>query len=584
MGMSGAQKAVALDFASAPRVTINAADHGVLPDGSDATRPLKAALAACAQSGAQRLVFPRGRYDFWPDCAEEEYLYVSNNDEGLKRIVFPLRRCHGLTIDGQGSEFVFHGFVNPFLVQDSRDITFENFSVDFSRSFHSEGLIEAVREHGLDVRIGEQFPHEVRNGLLVFLAAKGEPSALTTVSNGGIYGSGHLLEYDTERRETAFMANDLFFNGTAAYPAEDLGDGRVRLRISGLTGRAGNTLSFGPNHRKHPAFVVSHSSGVSFEQITIHHAGGMGILAQFSHNLRVNRCRVTPSRGRMISTTADATHFVNCTGFIRLTENLFENHKDDATNIHGIYVQVTEVVSSRQVLVQLKHSQQHGLDFLRPGVPVEFVQGRSMIETGTAVVRNATRLNKEFTLLDLDADVPGDLQSGDAIAAIIEHAEVTITGNTIRNNRARGMLLNCRGKTLVEGNYFHTPGAAILFEGDAFEWFEQGGVRDCLIRGNTFDNCLYGVWGKAVIDVMAGIRERKKESRYNRNIRIENNLFRMFDELPLLHAYCVDGLTWTGNKVERTDAYPALKKGLKPFLISYCDNVTIDSDNPPPPT
>jgi hypothetical protein len=208
---------------------------------------------------------------------------------------------------------------------------------------------------------------------------------------------------------------------------------------------------------------------------------------------------------------------------------------------------------------------------------VEFVQGASMIDLGTAVVRGVTRLNKEFTSVTFEAKLPAEVRVGDVIAAAIDHPEVRIVSNTIRNNRARGMLLNCRGKTLVEGNYFHTPGAAILFEGDACEWFEQGGVRDCVIRDNMFDNCLFGVWGRAVIDVMPGIRERKEVSRYNRNIRIERNVFRMFDYLPLLHAYCVDGLTWKGNHVERTDAYPRLNKNLPPFLVSHCDNIVFDS-------
>jgi hypothetical protein len=558
--------------------TINAADFGVIPEQKDSTRPLMRALEACRLAGAKELLFSRGRYHFHPDFADEEYLFVSNNDEGLKRVVFALRKLEALTIDGQGSEFIFHGFLNPFIVRECRDITFRNFSVDCSRPFHSEGVIVAVHDHGMDVRIGEQFPYKVRNGQLVFVANTEGDSPLTTVSNSGIYGSGHLLEYDTQRRETAAMAKDMFFNGTKAYPAEELGGRIVRLRIPGLVGTPGNTLSFGPNHRNHPTFVVTRSADVNFENITIHHAGGMGIIGQFSHNLRVRACKVTPSPGRMISTTADATHFVNCTGAIELTDNLFENHKDDATNIHGIYVQVAEILSGREVVVQLKHAQQNGLDIFHPGSAVELVHGQSLMEFGVATIEAVSKLNKEFTILSFAGPLPCELKVGDAIAAVIEHAEVRIVGNTIRNNRARGMLLNCRGRTLVEGNYFHTPGAAILFEGDAFEWFEQGGVRDCLIRNNIFDNCLFGVWGQAVIDVMAGIREQKEVSRYNRNIRIENNTFRMFDALPLLHAYCVDGLRWSCNKVEQTDAYAPANKGLPPFIISHCDNVKIDTE------
>jgi hypothetical protein len=557
---------------------IHVADYGVLPNGKDCARALKQALAACRAEGVKRLVFPKGRYEFHPEHADEAYLFVSNNDEGLKRIAFPLVGFNDLTIDGQGSEFVFHGFINPFVVQDSSTIAFENFSVDFERSFHSEAIIVGVHDVGVDVRIPQQFPYRIRNGLLVFVLSEGSNGPLTSVSKGDVCGSGHLLEFDTVKRETAYMAKDYFFNGTSCYPARDLGGGVVRLLVPGLVGEVGNTLVFGPDHRNHPGFVITRSRDVSFQNITLHHAGGMGILGQLSHNIRVDGCKVTPSRGRMLSTTADATHFVNCTGAIRLTNNLFENQKDDATNIHGTYVQVTEIAGPNEVMVRLMHRQQHGFDFLSPGVEVEFVHGKSMITLGTATVTEATRLNKEFTRVLFDQALPKDLVVGDALASLRDCPEVTIAGNIVRNNRARGMLLNCRGRTVVENNFFHTPGAAILFEGDSFFWFEQGGVRDCVIRNNRFDNCLFGVWGKAVIDVKAGIQERKEESRYNRNILIEDNLFRVFGEPSLLHAYCVDGLTWRNNQVEKTDAYPASGKAAKRFDVSHCDNVMIDGE------
>jgi hypothetical protein len=278
----------------------------------------------------------------------------------------------------------------------------------------------------------------------------------------------------------------------------------------------------------------------------------------------------------MISTTADATHFVNCTGKIKLLNNLFQNQKDDATNIHGIYVQVVEQIDDHTVMIQLKHRQQHGFDFLRTGTQVELVRGKSMITYATRVVDSVERLNKECTKVSFTQPLPDGLRVGDAMAEIRDYPEVTIADNIIRNNRARGMLLNCRGKTVVQDNYFHTPGAAILFEGDSHFWFEQGGVSDCVIRNNTFDNCVFGVWGKAVIDVKAGIRENKETSRYNKNMRIENNVFRMYDGGLLLNAYCVDGLLWRSNKVERTSAYPERKNAQKRFEVNFCDNVKIE--------
>jgi len=138
------------------------------------------------------------------------------------------------------------------------------------------------------------------------------------------------------------------------------------------------------------------------------------------------------------------------------------------------------------------------------------------------------------------------------------------------------MLLNCRGETLVENNYFHTPGAALLFEGDARFWFEQGGVRNCIIRNNTFDNCLFGVWGKAVIDVAAGISEGFETSRYNKNITITGNTFRIFDDASLLNVYGVDGLTWKDNKISKNNEYLPARIGQDRYIVKHSDNISID--------
>ena len=60
---------------------------------------------------------------------------------------------------------------------------------------------------------------------------------------------------------------------------------------------AGNTLVFYPNHRKAPAFIVSDSDNVRIQNVTIHHAGGMGVVGQCALDLcsRKKR-RAGPSR------------------------------------------------------------------------------------------------------------------------------------------------------------------------------------------------------------------------------------------------------------------------------------------------
>ena len=553
---------------------INVKDYGVLPGKIDCTPGLLKALEACKKSENAELIFPSGEYHFYPDFGVDKYYFVSNNDEGLKRIVFHLENFKNLTIDGHNSSFIFHGFVNPFVVDNSGNITFKNFSVDCSRTFHNEAIILANNPDGIDVEIPENFPFRVINGVLLFTDGTSDDGPKTTVSKSSLYPYTSLLEFDSKKRETAFMVYDYYLNGVPLV-AKSLGGRKVRIYLEGLKGTVGNIMTFGAATRNYPGFILTNSSDIVFNNITIHHTGGMGIIGQRTHNILVNKCKVTPSQGRVISCTADATHFVNCTGKIEISHCLFENQKDDATNIHGIYVQITKKIAANEAIVQLKHSQQLGFDFLVKNAKVEFVKGKSLITKGYATVKNARRINKDFTQVVFSSDIPAGIAEGDAVAEVIEYPEIYIHNNTIQKNRARGMLLNCRGKTIVDNNYFHSPGAALLFEGDASYWFEQGGVTNCTISNNIFENCLFGVWGKAVIDVAAGIHEDKETSRYNRNIQIYGNTFRIFDDVLLLNLYGVDGLVWKNNKIERTTAYPVIHKSISLFKIEHSNNIEI---------
>jgi hypothetical protein len=540
-------------------------------DGSDTSPVVARALEQCKVAGAKKILFPRGVYEFWPDRAAEEYLFASNNDPGLKRIAFPIRDLENIEIDGQGSTFIFHGGISAFVVERSRGVTLKNFSIDWKRPFHNEARILAVTESGIDLEISGQFPYKVQKGLLYFLD-----------ENGGSCGKrnrdacpvGDLLEFDSQKRETAYMVRDYY---SAPYvPASVIAPGRVRIVQPGLKVTAGNTLVFGMTNRDYPAMTLTDSSSIKVESVIIHHAGGMGILAQRCRDMELDHVKVTPSPGRMISVPADATHFVNCAGRIVMSHCLFENQLDDATNIHGIYAQVTRLLSPAEIEVKLVHPQQRGVGFVAAGDPVEFVHADSLISFAHARAKSVVRVNGEYTRIAMEGPPAQELRPGDAVASTAGYPDVVIRNSTIRNNRARGLLLGSRGKILIEDNTFHTPGAAILMEGDARYWFEQAGVRDLTIRRNSFDNCNYGVWGKAVIEVAAGIEPAlRDQSRYNRNIVIEENVFRVFDQTRLVLAYSVDGLIVRNNRIERTSAYPARKEDYPPFDITNSDRVNI---------
>jgi len=558
-----------LASAAAAGATLDAARFGAIPDdGQDDTLAVRAALEQAKRQGAERLVFPKGRYDFYPDQAVERYQFISNNDEGLKRIAFSIEGMEAFEVDGQGSGFLFHGYISPFAIDGSRGIALRNFSVDYARPFHSEGKILCVTNTYADLEIAPEYPFSVENGLLKFHDGKAGKART-------LYPVRGLLEFDPVKRETAYQARDYGLGDDIL--AQDLGNRRVRLLREKLKGTPGNVFVFGPSHRLVCGIAISDSRDVTVEDVTLFHCGGMGVIGQRSRDLFVRRVKVTPPPGkeRLVSLTADATHFVNCGGQVVLEDCLFELQKDDATNVHGIYVRIVERLSPAAVLVKLVHPQQFGFDFIRKGQTLELVKGPALTPLAYPVVKSVERLNKEYTRLTFKAPLPEAVEVGDALAASDGYAALTIRGCTIRGNRARGILLNSRGPTVVENNVFHTAGAAILFEGDARFWYEQAGVSDCVIRNNLFENCNYGVWGGALIECRAGIDPAfRATSRYNSNIRITGNTIRAFHP-ALLDFYSVRGLTFTNNVVEKTDAYPPWKPAAPRYVTADCDDVTL---------
>ena len=533
---------------------------------NDAGPAIRTALAHCAETRAARLILPGGELRIRPDRAVEKYQFISNNDEGLKRIAFDLAGLHDFVIEGAGTELLFTGFVSPFSLEHCRNITIRDLTIDFTRTFHSEGRVRAAGNGWLDLEFPDEYRCDLSDGCLRFLDDERR-----------VYPYSSLLEFDAERREPAFLADDYWLSGHTL-PAERRPDGRIRIFRNDLKATVGNTMVFGAARRLNPAITLSDSQDIAILDVKIYHCGGMGVIAQRSRNIEIERLQVVPSPGkdRMISITADATHFANCGGRIRLIDCTFENQKDDAANIHGLYMPVAEAVGLKQIRVRWGHSGQYGVDFLVPGMTVELVDNRTLETYARRTVDRIDRLNKEHAAVTFTEPLPENLRPDHLIAADEPGPDVLISGCRMSGNRARGLLIGSRGRVVIENNRFHIAGASILFEGDGNFWFEQSGVRDVIIRNNLFENGNYGSrsWGSACIAVGSGIPQRQA-SRYHRNIRVEGNLFRVFDP-RIVNLYCVDGFRFSeDNRIVRTQDYPAVFDPKLHFLFDQCDRVEI---------
>ena len=91
--------------------------------------------------------FNKDRYDFYPADAQQREYYVSNHDQNQpKKVGICIEDWNNITIDGGGSDFIFHGQMLPLAVVNSSNVTLRNFSIDFENPHIAQ--VEIIENKG----------------------------------------------------------------------------------------------------------------------------------------------------------------------------------------------------------------------------------------------------------------------------------------------------------------------------------------------------------------------------------------------------------------------------------------------------
>lgn len=534
--------------------TIDIAAHSGQYDPQDMTPFIYALLQQHQGQQGLKLRFPKGIYHFHPQHALGKYHCATNHDNGYRYFAFPLIGWRDIEIDGQGSELIFHGRIIPFLIEDSHNVTLRNLTIDWQTPFTLEGRVVASdpARSAVEIEIPEEFPAVWENGKLIMRAEGWEERIL-----------GENIVFDPTTRATAYRSDDYYIPKPDNFdiPVVQKAPGRYELqtRFSRALPPVGSILTFKgvfTQNRHSPAIHAIASSGVTVEDLTIHHCGGMGLVAERTADVTVRRMQVVlrPGSPRMITTTADATHFCNCRGRVLIEDCRFENMLDDATNVHGTYVRVTRIEGADRVIARINHPQQAGFEFAGAGDTVDVVDAATLLTKNTLCIAQVEPINQHYVCLRFTTPVAGKLAEGDGLENMTWYPELIFRNNIVRNNRARSMLVSTPRKVLIEGNTFSSMMAAILFEGDMDHWYESGAVRDVTIRNNRFLDGTYGGANFPTIFINPHQKQHVEGKPYERNIRIEGNLFRTFNE-QLLRAVSVGGLVFRDNTIEQSDTY-----------------------------
>lgn len=544
-------------------------------DGGDAIPILRDAVAKCRAEGIHRLVLERGTWHLFPEKADGEFRHVTNHDPGYRRMAVHLDGFADFEMDGQGSTFLCHGVIMPIAVDRSKNITLRNLVIDWDKPFHLEGSVVAVGEDFFEVEILAECEPELRDGKLLGGMAEGffGEDANPKEARQDIRWN-YWIDPATKAAAAIQPVLKLWNPKTRSF-AEITGVAPNRFRIR----NAHNVLPsvgslmickgmYRPN-RLSPAIHFSSVDGVLVENVTVHRAGGMGLIVEDCADVTAKDFKVVLREGAesLITTTADATHFMGCRGTVRVEDCFFENMLDDSCNVHGVYAIVEGAPAPDRLAIGFSHFQQLGTVFARPGDRLRLLKRDTLVGYAECTVTAITRHNADYYVLTLDKPVADILQPNSSVENLTARPDVIFRNNTVRNNRARGILMTAGGRVMIENNLFERSSMmGLLVEGDNDFWYESGGIEDLTIRNNKF----VGHSSSAPLIKIAPARPDKNLARpiYHRNIRILDNIIEAAAPL-VLFASQVGGLEFSGNTVR----LPANPENQPAFVLNACEDV-----------
>ena len=526
--------------------------------------------------------FKKARYDFYPNDVMQREYYVSNHDQGQPKVLgICLEQWDNLTLDGKGSEFVFHGQMLPIAIVNSSNVTLKNFSIDFENPHIAQvEVINNDENEGITFRVEPWVNYRIN-----------EDGVFETYGDGWRYQQYTGIAFEKESRHIVYQTSDLWID---TKQVQEVGDRLLHApNWKDKRLKPGTIVAMRTWNRPAPGIFLCHSNDTYINNVTVHYAEGMGLLAQRCCDIRLNRFNVClkENDARYFTTQADATHFSQCKGMIRSEHGIYEGMMDDSINVHGIYLKVKERRDNNTLICSYEHNQAWGFAWGDTGDSVCFVKSKTMeMLKDINIIKEIKPYDKETVkgaksfIITFEDELPNEINADTSfgIENLSWTPEVIFSHNIVRNNRARGALFSSPLRTVCEDNLFdHTSGTAILLCGDCNGWYESGAVRDLLIKNNTFVNALTNMFQftNAVISIYPEIPDLENQVSYFHGgkkdaVVIEKNHFITFDK-PLLYAKSVDGLIFRKNKVTINSDYEPFHWNQQEILLEKSINIEL---------
>ena len=521
------------------------ADFGAVPDdGADDTDAVTRAASAAAAQANSALIFAPGRYDF-----------DSTKRPGKGSHQIAVTGARGLIIDGRGALLAFAGRTGSFLLEDCHDLSVANLTIDWDEPLYSQGLIVRADDDSFDVKLDRLYTGE------------------------GCEQFESIIEFDPRTRWPMPGGRDVHDLPGAPDPSigrrEKIAPDTLRIHMTRKRRMTAVALAV-IRHQVYVynAFRVSECDRLELRDVTIHYAPGMGVSARLCQDVLLKRLRIVPRPGRILSTSSDGTHFSECSGTIRIEDCTFQGMGDDATNIHGYYLNVVALPGGRVVEAKCKNT------WIMPpdvGDTMEFTDPQTLLPYAAGRVEKVEvdRPSKVHRIT-FEAPLPEGLEVGHFLADSTRVPKVRIRGNRVTGNRARGFVIKTRDAVIEDNVLRGVSSAGIFVAAEGNHWRESIATRNVVVRNNRMIECNGGPSRRwAAISVFALVEGGKEGGTgVHRDVRIENNRIEGTDNGGI-YVSAADGVQVAGNTIVACCRQPTRPAGDAAITLAGCRHVTI---------
>jgi len=532
--------------------------YGARPDdGRDDTAGLRRAVEQCQRVPQPWLIFPKGQYDLADEAAVASFRkFMASAAPGMNFLEDPhykppdytvgvqFRDCHGLTVDGQGSTLVVHGYTLPFSFDGCDGVTVRNLTIDFDRPPFSTGRVIASASRTLDIRVFDEFPIAGGEPVHIFQEYDAKTRKPTCREWGGVVASTELIGPQVLRLNT-------------------------RCEVKIMPGAI--VVMRHPIHIC-PDFDVVRCTRFRMEDVTVHASIGIGVLVRASRDSSLERVRVIPrpDNNRIMSSSFDATMFGFCSGTVEIKDCTFEGMGDDAFSVNNGRTTADERVDPYTFAAHFDwfddyHFNPWWILPPEPGQHLQFMRPFTLLPYATAQVDQVQFDAATGRMrIGLRERVPDQFQSGDTFACAERNARARVFGCTFRPNRSRGILLSTQDAIVEKSKFEGTGGTALYIFSDLATGATAAG--DMVVRNNEFINCGHAVANQGGSGITLDIENRAKAAGRRtavlRNIVIEKNSFRG-DSGPALAISATENVTVQNNRFDNPLPAIRIQKGCK---------------------